>query len=620
MKGLSVVAMFFLFLLIAPCLVFPAAQAAISISELMASPEGDDDLNEWVELFNDGSEPINVSRWIIGDLADNDTIEGALFFGHGTIIPPNGFAIITDDKTRVYENFNISPDTIHLYIDDASLGNGLSNNNDTLFLYDGLGNSVDQFQYLNTKSGKSIIKVDGIPTSATPTPGFPNNGSASLSEGDECDWAIELLLNQSIFPNPQSFTWKMRATRIKGNKTVLNATAGITSLFGAAVAQNSPFTEDTATSQKTSSTFSPNLRPGASYILSAALQTGCRDSNPDNNKAEKSFAILDAPKANESLLAIENILDLGEDKKVAFGESIRARVLAYRGNTGSEVVNIFLEDGKDRISKQSSFSVEERFSEQRITIPIQLKFNCEKKFDEGSYTLRVKGLGTETSARVKVEENEKNPCPENTEKKKPIATPLVALKKIPSPITLEKPISVPISISNPDDEGHVIRIWSYVNRGSKSYSGEREENMQELVIPPNSNETITLSNSVSGAGPGIYNFIVKYEKDGQKTQHTLSSPIALKGNKPAAKKTERSREKGILRTPIAQTAGGSTRTPAPGILFEPRLIFESPSAKGKKLAPYFFLGALALYGCLATFFRGGIPLDQKIPQKKKDEK
>ena len=602
-------------------LILPLARSAPFISEIMASPEGDDDLNEWVELHNNGSEPINVSGWIIGDLADNDTLEGGLFFGQGTIIPPGGFALITDDKTRVYDNFNVSPQVVRLYSDDASIGNGLSNNNDSVFLFDSLGSLIDQFSYSRTRSGKSIGRIDGTQTLAFPTPGFPNEGSISLSDEDRCDWALEPILNQTIFPDPQSFSWKIRASRILGNKTMLNATASITDLFGSIVAQNSPFTDDEATFQKTSSRYSPNLKPGFSYLLSAALSTGCKDANPENNKAEKSFAILEKPKENGSSLIIENILDLGEDKKVPFGESIRVRILAYRGNTGSEVVSLFLEDGKDRISKQSSFSVEEKFSEQRITIPVQLKFNCDGKFDEGTYTLSVKGLGTETSARVKVEENKKNPCPENAETQKPVSqTPLVALKKIPSSIPPNGSIPVSIAINNPDDEGHLIRIWSYVNRGSKSYSGDREDNVQEMVISPNSNETITLTNSIADADAGIYSLMVKYEKDGQKTQHSLSSPVVFKGSKVTTQKTESSQKQRLQETPTLQRPLGNTPNPALGYSPEPRLLFESPSAKSKKIAPFFFAGALALYACIATFFRKENVTGTKSSPKARKEK
>jgi len=87
--------------------------AAIIINEIFADPIADESLNEWIEIFNDESVEINVSGWYIGDDEDNDSIEGGLYNKEGTILEPFGFAIITDDETRVYNNFNVRKFTIY---------------------------------------------------------------------------------------------------------------------------------------------------------------------------------------------------------------------------------------------------------------------------------------------------------------------------------------------------------------------------------------------------------------------------------------------------------------------------------------------------------------------------
>ena len=105
---------------------------ALIINEIMADTIADESLNEWIELYNDDAAEINVSGWIIGDDNDNDTIEGGLYNEEGTIIPAFGYAIITDEATRVYNNFNVSNNAVRLYIDDSSIGGyGLSNSGET---------------------------------------------------------------------------------------------------------------------------------------------------------------------------------------------------------------------------------------------------------------------------------------------------------------------------------------------------------------------------------------------------------------------------------------------------------------------------------------------------------
>src|SRR3989344_2326313 len=120
---------------------------AIIINEIMADTL-DDKYNEWLELYNDENKEVNVSGWIIGDDDENDTIEGGLYDNEGTIIPAFGYAIITDDATRVYNNFNVSDTAIRLYVNDSSIGkNGLNDAGETIYLYDNKGNLRDKKTY-----------------------------------------------------------------------------------------------------------------------------------------------------------------------------------------------------------------------------------------------------------------------------------------------------------------------------------------------------------------------------------------------------------------------------------------------------------------------------------------
>ena len=128
---------------------------AIVINEIMADPIADETLNEWVELYNDENKDVNASGWIIGDDNDNDTIQGGLYNNEGTIIPAFGYAIITDDATRVYNNFNVSNDAVRLYADDASIGNGLGNDGETIYIYDNNG-------YLLTEIGEQWDSQNNI--------------------------------------------------------------------------------------------------------------------------------------------------------------------------------------------------------------------------------------------------------------------------------------------------------------------------------------------------------------------------------------------------------------------------------------------------------------------------
>jgi len=115
----------------------------------MYDPETNDNYYEWIELFNPSNESINLSGWSIVDNSESEPIEGDFDHGNGTtIIHAYGYAIITDHGTKFYENFSISNDTVKLYVDDSSIGNGLGNSGDKLILKNKTGEIVDAVEWI----------------------------------------------------------------------------------------------------------------------------------------------------------------------------------------------------------------------------------------------------------------------------------------------------------------------------------------------------------------------------------------------------------------------------------------------------------------------------------------
>lgn len=179
-------------------LLIPIAKAEIIITEIMANPLADEDLNEWIEIYNNGTEPVDIKGWSVGDDKDNDTLEGGLYNKEGTLIPSQGYAIITDYNTRVYNNFNISQETTKLYTDDETLGNGLRNSGETVWLYSPNGEVISEATYGETKEGLSYSLNENTWLESEPTPGYSNIPRTG------CDWRIEILTNDTFTENPDS--------------------------------------------------------------------------------------------------------------------------------------------------------------------------------------------------------------------------------------------------------------------------------------------------------------------------------------------------------------------------------------------------------------------------------
>ena len=162
----------------------------------MYNPTFDDCYNEWIELYNPTDKPIDVEGWRIVDNNEEDLIEGDDVNGNGTtIIPPHGYAIITDSDTQVYDNFVVAEDAIKLRVEDNSIGYRLGNREDKLILKNATGAIVDAiewgFDYIDVpgspipdvNEGYSIARYTNVDTDNTladfydetdPTPGSEN--------------------------------------------------------------------------------------------------------------------------------------------------------------------------------------------------------------------------------------------------------------------------------------------------------------------------------------------------------------------------------------------------------------------------------------------------------------
>ena len=131
----------------------------IIINEVMYNPKENDNYNEWIELFNPTNHSINLSDWSITDNSATDTLEKNIDYGNGTtILPSKGYAIITDKGTKLYDNTQIPDNTIKIYVDDKSIGNGLSNSKDKIILKDPKDNVISSIEW-----GFNYSDIPGLP-------------------------------------------------------------------------------------------------------------------------------------------------------------------------------------------------------------------------------------------------------------------------------------------------------------------------------------------------------------------------------------------------------------------------------------------------------------------------
>ncbi len=582
-------------------LFLPHSSSALIINEIMADPIADETLNEWVELYNDESREINVSNWIMGDDSNNDSIEGGLYNKEGAIIGAFGYALITDDSTRVYNNFNVSNEAIRLYVNGSSIGNGLSNDGEIIYLYDGARNLIDAKPYNKTAEGLSWAYINGTLMKSAPSPGFSNNGSI-LSE-QSCDYAVDFVLAKSIFDNSSDFSFQAIISNIRGSKTNFTSGGKIEGFNGKIMQEYNFFTDEEITSKRTSSKYSPNLEEGKSYILSSNLTVQCNELNLENNFDIEIITIKGKPPENNSFLKIAQVYDLGSDEEAKFGDTIRIKLSAYKGNTNKESVSVWLEDEKNKISKESRTGMFSKYTNYSVTLSIQIKPNCDEKFDDGRYSIIAEGLGVKDDKEIDVSGLTSAMCDKKEDKKENQSLKKFDFNLIDfdEQIEIGKEFETQVMLNNNGNEKIPIKIWSYVYRGSKSYSGQREANKKEFELSPNSQQTIGLGNIVENAEPGNYKLKVVINKNSQKTNNEIIMDTVITGSRGVAVRSK------IKNTgnPIAGNVitGNKCNKTANNAALSNAVVYESNTEKAKNFISIFLIALSVIFNIILVWRR-----------------
>ena len=92
--------------------------SGILINEILPSPEGADDQNEWIEIFNQNNFEVLLSDWKITDTVGKITTYS---FPKGTKIPPQGFLVLSRPTTKI--TLNNDGDGLKLIQPDGKLIN-----------------------------------------------------------------------------------------------------------------------------------------------------------------------------------------------------------------------------------------------------------------------------------------------------------------------------------------------------------------------------------------------------------------------------------------------------------------------------------------------------------------
>ena len=118
---------------------------------------------------------------------------------------------------------------------------------------------------------------------------------------------------------------------------------------------------------------------------------------------------------HSSNLEIEKIY-FGSDDISVFGDQVRVRVNIYKGDTAKYNVDLYIKNNEYQVSKRSEINVYDPFKNYTLIVPVQIEPNCNKKYDDGIYTVYLQGLDEIATKEIEIEGLDEDLCQVITEK------------------------------------------------------------------------------------------------------------------------------------------------------------------------------------------------------------
>ena len=583
-------------------LLLPISLADLRLNEIMANPDYDEDLNEWIEIYNDGSNSIDVKDYKIGA----SLIKGSKENGTGAIVPPGYFAIIADSETRAYDNFNFGDNIIKLYLDGNLL---LTNSGKEVIFYDSSGTELDRVTYpsLSEEETYSFIADSWIKTTEI-TPGRDNieNSSSTLDfspiqiseflpdpegEDEDGEW-VELynsgnsnldLLGLELYDNYGSDpdliitdSTTTQGTVIDSKSYLVVYTNGVSGFL------NNDGFEKITLKDLEESIIDEVTYSGSDEGLSWSLS----EEKWQQTQPTIGYSNLDNSSSSESEIKIEEIYDLGSDQKAEWGDVIRIKLFVSKGNTEKEVVWIWIEDDGVIVTKKSKFNVYSKFENYTFTYPLMIPDNCNSEFEDGNYKIIASGLDVYSDKIIEIKD--KPLCKSSRESMAGTKSLEYSIKSIQENILIGEEFSTEVLIKNNQKEEVSLSVWSYPYSGNRKYvSKEEKENIQFLTLSSEEEKVIGLKNEINESNKNEINFKVKILRNDRKTPYELKDQLKISPSK--VQKVEQSIENSSKT--LKNSITGYT-------------IYQSTGEKAKRLALFFLNGCIILL--LFYFIKNGI--------------
>ncbi len=514
--------------------------SAVRINEIMYNPGGNDNNKEFIEIYGTN----NLSDYLIKDSETNDSLSLLKFKNN------------SDYSLIVEEGFDFFAVNCSVFSAGSSIGNGLNNDKDSIFLYYN-NTMIDNYSYINSidenysleffnDSFKKSLTEGGTPgkinsynfmnkTNNTDNPDDKNNLS------DECNitLSIEIKDTNNSFPVYNNKETIEFYNNIEPDIYFFEIEYWVEDLFGNIIKKH----YNTSNNNKKSYTPSIDGNEKALIIKNRLLWVNC--SNINNKTSSERYIII---KNKDFTLNEDSSIEIKEinSEDIKFGETLFIDLKVYKGNTNKKVIYVYAK-GEEKISETTKIYLNSEYTDYEFGIPLRLKDNCKRKYDDGEYELIAEGLDEKEESIILIEGLSN--CPEDekiiSENNKKTNAKEIQYKLINHNDTVyiknKTEIKNILNIYNPNPESYNFTVYSYIYNGPKCYSdeGNRENNKVIFTLKANENKTISLKNSFEG-DDGNYSYKIKIFKDNEKTAEEITKKMTvMKKDIKAINKTEK---------------------------------------------------------------------------------
>ena len=189
---------------------------ALIISEVLADPpqglagdanqdgQRDPYQDEFIELYNAGADTISLASWQLGDAG---SLGDYFRFPPGAVIAPGSYVVL-------FGGGNPSGFTVPVYTDDGTIGDGLTDSGEAIYLIDKTGDTVARVSLATWPDDQSIVRtsleddafVPHKTASPTQAPFSPGRATDTPSDSASKTPAMLSATSLQVWPNPFNAT------------------------------------------------------------------------------------------------------------------------------------------------------------------------------------------------------------------------------------------------------------------------------------------------------------------------------------------------------------------------------------------------------------------------------